>query len=57
MEDQNVRCLRCESDNFRTFTKQIRASDDGPNKYYKCLDCQYGWKHSPENTNAQQLYF
>ena len=45
MENQNVICIRCESNNVLCFLKQIRA-DEIPGKYHRCLDCQYGWKQS-----------
>lgn len=50
MEQQNEQCPSCTSNNLRSFIKQIR-SHQPPGKYYKCLDCHYGWKHSFINPN------
>ena len=46
MEQENVKCVRCESFNTRTFFRQIRNNDEIANECHRCLDCQYGWKSS-----------
>ena len=52
MEHQNEKCPICTSDNLRSFVRQIRATDQNPSKYHKCLDCQYGWKESNKGPNV-----
>lgn len=51
MENRNVICIRCESNNVRSFIKQIRANEI-PGKYHRCLDCRYGWKEYLQNPNV-----
>lgn len=51
MEQQNEKCIRCESNNLNSFIKQIRTNEI-PGKYYRCLDCHYGWKQSLVRPNV-----
>ena len=46
MEQENIKCEKCTSNNILTFFRQINFNDEIPNKYCRCLDCQYGWKQS-----------
>ena len=45
-------CIRCQSDNVHTFFRQINFTDERPNKYHRCLTCQYGWKVILETPQA-----
>jgi DNA-directed RNA polymerase subunit M/transcription elongation factor TFIIS len=51
MDNQNVKCSRCESDNLRTIIRQIKYYDEIPIKIHRCLNCQYEWKQSLETPN------
>ena len=51
MEQNNIeiiKCSRCGSNNLDYFIIQIRATDEIPGKYHRCLDCQFGWKQFSE---------
>lgn len=52
MEQEAVKCSRCGSNNIDYFLGAIRAADEIPCKYYRCFDCQYGWKQSLRTPNV-----
>jgi len=52
MNRQNLKCLRCESNNIHEYIIQIRHDDERESRYYTCLDCDYIWRQSIENPNT-----